>query len=76
MMYRVTFRWHKSDTFCANLCQADNEKQVRKYYRHHEILDIRPVTEYDRLAAARRGMPITDARKPQTKNQRQRKEKG
>lgn len=42
--YMVTFRWYNTDTYCVNVCIADDEEKVRKYFSKYSNVNIRPIS--------------------------------
>lgn len=57
--YMVTFRWYDADVYCVNVCIADDEEKVRKYFSKYSDVNIRPISDDEVTAAKRKGMPIT-----------------
>lgn len=58
--YKVTFRWHDTDTFCANVCKAENEEKARKYYNtRYRDVTVQPMNDGELEVAKRKGMPVT-----------------
>lgn len=58
MNYKVTFRWHDTDTFCTNICVAYSEEEVKAHYSKYRDVSIRPASNYEYETAERKGMPI------------------
>lgn len=67
MTFRVTFRWYDTDTYCTNICIADDIQKVRDHYAKyhdpvhyggHSDVNISEITDDELRSAEKRGMPI------------------
>lgn len=58
--YRVSFEWYGGNTYCTNLCIAEDEQSIRAHYEGegHHIVSIKEGTNADVTEAKRKGMPI------------------
>ena len=57
--FRVSFRWYESDTFCTNICIAENEDVVKEHYcEKYKNVTVSPASDYAVEDAKRRGMPV------------------
>jgi hypothetical protein len=54
----VTYRWYDTDTYCANICYAENDTDVYRHYGMHNYVHVRKADDAEIMAAKYKGMPI------------------
>ena len=60
--FKVCFKWYDTDTYCTNICIAENENVVKEHYcKKSKDVVVSPASDYEVEAARRRGMPIVKA---------------
>jgi hypothetical protein len=56
--FYVTFRWYDTDTYCTNICIAENKDMVHEHYSKYNNVSVREATAYEVETAKVKGMPI------------------